>query len=143
MDAEQIYKLDTLKAISSFQMLEFSLKIYLATTFNIISSKVGDVVPFKYGYKDIENHSLEKLLNLFQKHNENTDLQRRLNKLRMHRNELAHKSLLVAHEELRDILGKELDESHISLQEVREELESCLKLMAEELDRVFKINGSA
>ena len=143
MKPESIYRLDAVKTLSGFQMLEFSLKIYISVAYNLIAHKVSGIVPFKYKYKDIKNHPLEKLLNLFQKHNDNVDLQKRLNRLRQKRNDLAHTDLLIAHEELRDILGKDLTENHVSIQEVQKELDECLKIMAGELDNIFKVKADA
>ena len=87
------------------------------------------------------NHPLERLLNTFQHINDNTDLQKRLNKLREGRNHIAHQALLVSHEELRDILDEDLDENHNDVSLLEQELDICLKQMAIELQKILSINS--
>jgi hypothetical protein len=139
MKSEDIYKLKVLRVLSSFQTLEFSLKIYVAAAYKLINRKLEGTIPFKYSFKDIENHPLEKLLNSFQKLNNNIELQKRLNKLREARNHIAHQALLVAHQEFRDLLDKDLGEGHESVISIEVELDDCLKLMALELEAVMSI----
>ena len=141
MNSEEIYKLQTLKVLSGFQMLEFSLKVYVATAYNLTRHKLQGAIPFKYTYKDIKNHPLERLLNTFQKLNDNVQLQGRLNKLREGRNYIAHQALLVSHVEFRDILDGDLDESLDKVASLEQELDNCLELMAQELQKIFSINS--
>lgn len=133
------YKLQVLQALSEFQTIEFSLKLYISATYKIIKSKLDGQIPFDYSYKDIENHPLEKLLALFKKHNSNIHLQKRLGKLVSGRNVVAHKALIFSHPEIRDIFGGELSEHHENVSSMAGELNECLKLLALELELVMNL----
>ena len=141
MKSETEYKLSTLRVLSCFQTLEFSLKIYVATAYDLIRNKLKDDIPFKYSYKDIKNHSLGRLLNTFQKINDNVELQSRLNILVKGRNRIAHQALLFAHEEFRDILDEDLDENHENVTLLEQELDDCLMIMSTELQNIFSIRS--
>lgn len=140
MNTEELYKLQTLRVLSGFQTLEFSLKIYVAAAYKLIRHKLQGTIPFKYSYKYIKNHPLERLLTIFQQLNDNVELQGRLNKLREGRNHIAHQALLVSHEEFRDILEEDLNENHNNAASLEKELDDCLKLMALELQKIISIN---
>ena len=127
--------------LSSFQSLEFALKIYIATTYKIIVRKLDGAIPFNYSYQTIKDFPLERLLNCFAKMNANTDLQSRLNKLRKHRNHVAHQALLPRHEVIRDILDEDFQQTKDQLAAVLTELDDCSAELVRELERVFKIHA--
>ncbi|WP_394423482.1 hypothetical protein [Vreelandella stevensii] len=133
------YERQVLQTLSEFQTIEFSLKLYISAVYKIIKSKLDGRISFDYGYKDVENHPLEKLLALFKKHNSNVHLQKRLGKLVSGRNVVAHKALIFSHPEVRDILGGELSEHHESVSSMAGELNECLKLLAVELELVMNL----
>ena len=141
MNSETEYKQSTLRALSCFQLLEFSLKIYVAVAYDLIRNKLKDDIPFKYDYKDIKKHSLGMLLNTFQKINDNIELQNRLKSLVKGRNRLAHQALLVAHEELRYILDEDLNENRNNVTSLEEELDDCLMIMGSEIQKILSISS--
>jgi hypothetical protein len=141
-DNEIAYRLQATQVLGSFQMLEFALKLYLATSYKIINHKLNGCTPFYYSIKDVENCPLEKLLNLFKKHNSNVLLQSQLNKLRQSRNHLAHQALIYSHEEIRDLHEISLSESHQEIANVRAEIDKCLKLITIELETIYAIADS-
>jgi len=142
MKFETEYQLITLRVLSSFQTLEFSLKIYIATAYDLIRKRLKDDIPFKYRYKDIKKHSLGMLLAIFQKLNNNTELQHRLNKLVEKRNIIAHQALLVAHEEFREIIDEDLVESHENVISLEGELDDCLMILSTELEKMFSMESA-
>lgn len=137
MPPEKEYKLQILKTLSEFQTLELALKIYIAATYKIIKNKLQGTIPFNYSYKDIEKHPVGKLLQSFQKLNDNTELQARLNNLTKSRNHIAHKGLILAHPEVRDLFDEDLSENHDNIISIEEELDNCLKLLTIELEKAF------
>lgn len=116
------YKSLSLKVLGSFQLLEFSLKLYIATAYKSIKEEVNGKIPFNYSYSDIKCHPLEKLINIFSKLNENKDLIDRLNKLREKRNRIAHTSLLCAYDVFKEILDKDIHENYADLLVVESEV---------------------
>ena len=127
--------------LSSFQSLEFALKIHIATSYAIIRHKLGGVIPFNYSYQTVKHFPLERLLSVFAQLNANSDLQRRLNKLREHRNHAAHQALLLRHESIRSILNEDFEQTKEEMASALMELEQCLVELANELESVFQIHA--
>jgi hypothetical protein len=143
MILEENYKSVVCNVLSSFQTLEFSLKIYISTAYKLIAIKINGDIPFKYDYKDIENHPLEKLLNIFQKLNDNDILIKQLNKLRNGRNRVAHRGLLHSHEVIRDIFSENLYDNYNKTKLLADELDSCLPLFVAEMNKILEIHKKA
>ena len=119
-----------------------ALKMYIASAYTLISRETKGVVTFNYSFKDIENYPLERLLNIFQKLNPNTELHKRLNRLRESRNKIAHKSLLFVHDIFRELLGEDLEENHELLETLYPEVLSCLAEVQNETEvLLLKINN--
>ena len=129
-DLRDSYKATTLRILVNFQLLEFALKIYIGRTYELIQACVGSRVYFDYSISDVENFPLERLLSVFRKLNGNAELLKRLNKLKVDRNHVAHESLLVT-------MGSKYDrevvqEKHGEFFHLEDELSECLKLVLEE-----------
>jgi hypothetical protein len=114
-------------------MLEFSLKIYISLAYELIKRSLNDVILFDYGYKQIENFPLEKLLFHFSRLNKNSSLKNRLNKMKISRNYIAHRAMLERHEVIRDVLDLG-NEQQTDMDSAEAEVNECLVLMARELD---------
>ncbi|WP_370598883.1 hypothetical protein NMD15_06935 [Plesiomonas shigelloides] len=82
MESTEKFRHTVLEVLSGFQVLEFSLKAYIARSYQVIKHRLNGEIPFNYSNNDIKNHPLEKLINIFSKLNENKDLVKKLNKLR-------------------------------------------------------------
>ncbi len=80
------HEAQVLRLLSMFQTLEMSLKFYIAGAYKQVKDALNGSLPFKYGYKDIENYPLERLLGVFSKLNNDDELQSKLNKLVPKRN---------------------------------------------------------
>jgi len=130
MDQRDRYKATTLRILGKFQLLEFSLKYYIGFSYQLIHKTLDGALHFGYTIDDVDNFPLERLLNIFSKLNNNTELHKRLNALRVKRNHVAHKSLLVTFgwdgsgslEKADEEFFYLEDEVHECLQAVRDEL---------------------
>lgn len=127
---QKYYKDRMVRILTNFQLLEFSLKIYIGKSYDCIYSLVQDRIYFDFSIEDIENYPLERLLNLFNKLNGNEDLKKKLNKLRAERNYVAHEALLVtigSNPNMETLQKKDEDFFYLE-----DELLECLKLLVEE-----------
>jgi hypothetical protein len=124
------YKATTLRILGSFQLLEFALKGYIGLAYKVIKRSVGQRIHFNYSEKDVEAFPLERLLNVFGKLNENTDLLKRLNKLREERNHIAHRSLIITMGGMYD--QGAIEDKYAEYFWLEDELADCLKLLIEE-----------
>ena len=137
--AQILYKERVVGILTSFQLLELALKIYIGKSYDLIDHLVKDKVHFDFSIKDIESYPLERLLNLFGKLNGNEKLKKRLNKLRSERNYVAHEALLVtigSNPNMETLHKKAKDFFYLE-----DELSECLQLVAaegRELLRRFK-----
>ncbi len=135
------HETQVLRLLSMFQMLELSLKFYIAGAYKRIKDALGGQLPFKYGYKDIENFPLERLLGIFTKLNDDQVLQGRLNKLVAKRNLVAHRALVYRHEVIADLL--EIDTSALldDLKSVEVELDECQRILGTIVGRMLELEG--
>lgn len=139
MSQEQdFYKQRTVALLTNYQLLELSLKMYIGTSYDYIHMLVADHIYFDFSIKDVENYPLERLLNVFGKMNDNTDLKKRLNKLRNERNYIAHEALIVTIGDNPNMgtLNKKAEDFFY----LEDELMECLKLLTEEFSKL-KIKG--
>jgi hypothetical protein len=134
MDVKDSYKSMTLRILSSFQLLELALKIYIGKAYDLIKFSLNDRMYFDYSVQDVESYPLERLLNVFSKLNSNTDLHKKLNKLRSQRNHVAHESLLLVIPLKYDV--EAVQEKHAEFFYLEDELTECLHLLLEETKRL-------
>ena len=130
IDVKESYKAMTLRIMANFQLLELTLKIYIGRAYEFIEIVLADRMHFAYSIKDVENHSLEKLLTTFAKLNSNIELIQRLNKLREKRNHVAHESLLITLGAMKNV--ELLHTKHGEFFHLEDELAECLTLIIEE-----------
>ena len=81
-------------ALTGCQLIEQKLKLYIAEAYEAISERVGDRVPFKWHGSDVEDSSLEHLINTFKKLSDNDQLIQDLYKFKKQRNFLTHKGIV-------------------------------------------------
>src|SRR5450830_178780 len=138
-------QLEILKLIGLFQAIEASLKFFIGANYHYINEKVGKEIVFKYSSDDLDNASLKKLLTIFAKFNDNSDLQKRLNVLRQWRNLVAHKSLLLATSTMPTELKLHAfgyEKNPINFDALNLELQECINLLGVELLRVNSLLSS-
>lgn len=129
-DHRESYKAITLRILGSFQLLEFALKAYIGRAYSVIKKSVGKTVHFGYSAKDVEEFPLERLLNIFSKLNTNKELLSRLNKLRVERNHIAHRSLILTMGSMYD--PGAIEDKYVEYFWLEDELTECLHLVIEE-----------
>lgn len=135
------HETQVLRLLSMFQTLELSLKFYIAGAYKKIKDALAGCLPFTYGYKDVENFPLERLLSVFAKLNDDLDLQARLNKLVPKRNLVAHRALVYRHEVIAEIL--EINQSLLreDLKAVEIELNECLIRLSAVLAALLELSN--
>jgi hypothetical protein len=126
-DLRESYKATTLRILGSFQLLEFALKVYIGKSYDVIKASVGEKFHFDYSIADVESFPLERLLTVFAKLNSNSDLIKRLNKMREKRNHIAHKSLLLTMGPMYDPAA--IEDTHYDYFWLEDELAECLQLL--------------
>ena len=142
-DAKQTaFEQGLLEVLSSFQVLELTLKVYVAASYKIIEHKLNGAIPFRYGYSDIENYPLERVINIFARLNSNKKLVKALNKLTPMRNEIAHKLVSYRNDEIRELLDVDLESKHTSLVATADALDKVFLQLAVELNRVVDLEQS-
>jgi len=130
-DPRDSYKAATLRILGGFQLLEFALKTYIGRAYSVIRKSVGHKVHFAYYAKDVEEFPLERLLNVFSKLNANKELNSRLSKLRVERNHIAHRSLIVTMGSMYD--PGAVEDKCLEYFWLEDELADCVKLIVEEM----------
>lgn len=142
MDLRERYKATTLRILGQFQLLEFALKHYIGFSYKLIHKQLDGASHFGYSIEDVENHPLERLLTTFSKLNGNAELHKQLNALRVKRNHVAHKSLLVSFG--RSDGSAELEKADEAFFYLEDEVQECLHAVLAEL-RLLKaiLYGSA
>jgi hypothetical protein len=128
--AQTFYRDRVVGILTSFQLLELALKMYIGRSYELIGDLVKDKIHFDFSISDIESYPLERLLNLFAKLNANEELKKRLNKLRSERNYVAHEALIVSigNNPNMDTLHKKAEEYFY----LEDELAECLQLVVAE-----------
>ena len=135
---QEHYRQRTVALLTNYQLLELTLKMYIGTSYDYIQMLVSDHIHFDFSIKDVESYPLERLLNVFGKMNDNTDLKKRLNKLRNERNYIAHEALIVTigNNHNMDTLHKKAEDFFY----LEDELMECLKLLTDEFAKL-KMKG--
>ena len=90
----ELYEKRVSITLAGFQVTELFLKDYIAAVYDVTRKLLGGVIEFSPSRKDIENHSLERLVATFKTINGNRELIKNLQSLIDHRNKLAHRALL-------------------------------------------------
>src|SRR5213592_2211346 len=81
-------------ALTAFQMIEESLKSTITTCYKHIEVKVKDEFRFGYSRVDVENLPLGKLLEIYRRLTDNTELITELQALPKDRNHIAHRAFV-------------------------------------------------
>ena len=136
MHALSVGEARILRLLGQYQLVEFSLKLYIAGAYAHIKKSLDGIIPFDYGYSEVENFPLERLLQVFKRLNRNKDLQDKLNRLKVHRNYVAHRALLEMNPAVRELFNLFAGEEQIDVTAAEAEVNECLLLLAGELGLV-------
>ncbi len=117
-----------------FQFIEESIRMYISNAFKYIVTQLSGVIPFRYDDKDIEKDALGKLINRFEKFNDNKRLIAELNDLKKYRNDCAHRGFLLTHEQVHD--EEYLKSGLKELEKIKERTANCLSELCKEVVRL-------
>jgi len=120
-----------------FQFIEESIRMYLSNAFKYIGIRLSGLIPFRYDYSDIEKDALGKLINKFEKFNDNKPLIAELRDLTQYRNDCAHRGFLLTHEEMYD--DKYLENELKGLEKIKERTEKCVSDLFREWGKIEKL----
>jgi hypothetical protein len=84
------FYLQVARALSSCQLVEQELKLYLSESLELVRNCIEGKLPFKMSGEDYEDSPLEGLIKAFRKLSDNPDLIADLNKFKAERNFLSH-----------------------------------------------------
>jgi hypothetical protein len=90
----ELYEKRVSLTLAGFQVTELLLKDYIETSYEVMRGLLKGYIEFSPSRKDIENHSLKRLIAIFKTLNGNHALIKNLKSVVDHRNRIAHKSLL-------------------------------------------------
>lgn len=97
------YSVAVQSVLVDYQFLEEGLRMYAAYAYELIRTRLGEELPFKYSYVDTEKDALGKLIARFEKFSDEADLIKELKELVQHRNSVAHESFLLTKEQHDDV----------------------------------------
>jgi len=92
MDRDQFY-VKVAQALSGCQLVEQQLKLYIAEALELAKKCIGNRMVFKMSGEDYEDSSLERLIEVFKKLTDNTQLVADLRRFKDERNFLSHKGI--------------------------------------------------
>ena len=117
-----------------FQFIEEGIRMYISNVFKYIVTELSGVIPFRYDDKDIEKDALGKLINKFEKFNDNNKLIAEMNDLKKYRNDCAHRGFLLTDEQVYDenYLKNRLKE----LEKVKKRTANCLSGLHKEVVKI-------
>lgn len=121
-----------------FQFIEESIRMYISNAFKYIVTQLSGEIPFLYDYKDIEKDALGKLINKFEKLNDNKRLIAELNDLKKYRNDCAHRGFLLTGEQVHD--EKYLKSDLKKLEKIKERTANCLSELHKEVLKIELLN---
>ena len=136
--ANRQYHLAVQMALSDFQYIEESLRFYIAVAYDLIRHQMKGKLPFHFNEPDLEKDALGRLIQKYAKFSDNTTLVAELKRLQRHRNQVAHRGLLLTLEEQRNC--QFLDEQTRRLDELHKELKPHIQTL---LNEVAALTGEA
>lgn len=131
-DTSEIFYRRIADALTGCQLVEQELKLYIAKAYEVIGERVGDRVPFKWHGSDVEDWSLERLINAFKKLSDSDQLIQDLNEFKKQRNFLTHKGIAYC-------LNPDLEFDD----QAKAEVEARLDKMQPEAERLWQAIGRA
>lgn len=118
-------------ALADFQFLEEGLRLYVFSAYELIRRAVHERLPFHFDYADVRNDALSKLISKYLKFSDNEELGAQLRKALRHRNEIAHRGLLLTIDEQRDVAH--LDTQAQRLEGLHGQLKPLLQTLLNEM----------
>lgn len=141
----ELYEKRVALTLAGFQVTELLLKDYIEASYKVMRGLLESYIEFSPSRKDIENHSLERLITIFKTINGNHELIENLKSVVDHRNRIAHKSLL-------PLYGSNTSDAEYwnlidEISPLEQEIDKCMDGVQRELIELKKraglVNGSS
>ena len=97
------YTLAFKMALTDFQFIEESLRLYISVAYDFIRHKLNGELPFHLDESDVQKDALGRLIDKYAKLSDNQKFVAELRGLTKDRNKIVHSGLIVSVEEQRDI----------------------------------------
>lgn len=123
----------------NFQFIEEGIRMYISGVFKYIETELSGVIPFHYNDTDIAKDSMGKLINKFEKFNNNNDLIAELKDLIKYRNDFAHRGFLLSYKQVYD--EKYLKNRLEDLENVNNRTTNCLSRLHKEVVKIELLKG--
>jgi hypothetical protein len=132
MDDSEDFYLQVAYALSGCQLVEQELKLYISEALEFVGKCVGRRLPFKMTGQDYEDTSLDRLIEVFRKLNDNDQLASELRKFKAERNFLSHKGISHCLDPMGELGNMEAAEFLPRLRAVQAEAERLRRAIHEE-----------
>ena len=123
----------------NFQFIEEGIRMYISGVLKYIETELSGVIPFHYNDTDIAKDSMGKLINKFEKLNNNNDLITELKDLIKYRNDCAHRGFLLLNKQAYD--EKYLKTRLEDLENVEKRTTDCLSRLHKEVVKIELLKG--
>ena len=135
----ELYEKRVSLTLAGFQVTELLLKDYIETSYEAMRGLLKGCIEFSPSRKNIENHSLERLISIFKTINGNHKLIKNLRSVVEHRNRIAHKSLL-------PLYGSNTSDAEYwnlidEISPLEQEIDKCMEGVQRELSELKKRAG--
>ncbi|MGN4062845.1 hypothetical protein ACS0YY_37285, partial [Burkholderia gladioli] len=129
-----------LQALAKFQLIEFSLKLYLARLHQLSSlSALPADSKQTWSFAELDEQPFGILLKRFANHCSDTELVARLREIKPARDIVAHRAVAYCRPEFKDLFGNEHVPSNDQLTAWAADADKCLEDLTPVLDKVFSI----
>ena len=132
MNSEDEFYLEVAHALSSCQLVEQILKLYISEAFELARKCIGDKMVFSLSGDDYEDSSLERLIGTFKKLTDNNALVKDLEKFKIERNYLSHKGIANCIDPMGHLSEPETVELRERLEHIKSESHRLRLLLHEE-----------
>jgi hypothetical protein len=123
----------------NFQFIEEGIRVYISGVYKYIETEITGVIPFHYSDTDIAKDSMGKLINKFEKLNNNSNLIAELKDLIKYRNDCAHRGFLLSNKQAYD--EKYLKNRVEDLENIQKRTTDCLSILHKEVLKIELLKG--
>ena len=125
------------QALSGCQLIEQHLKLYISEALMLVEKCIDKRLPFHMRGEDYEDASLERLIQIFRKLNDNNQLITDLNKFKDDRNFLTHKGISHYLDWEEEIFLHAVRDYEIRLKTIENEAKRLLEAIHEENNKIL------
>jgi len=134
MDKDDFY-LEVAHALSSCQLVEQQLKLYITEALQLAKKCIGEDMPFKMAGDDYTDSSLERLIDAFKKLSDNETLLKDLGQFKKERNFLSHKGITHCLDYVGDLQDSTADEYRERLKSIQKKAQELRLAIQKEANK--------